>query len=78
MNNLDNPSTDIIPFYADFARAFDTVLFFKLRKLSVGGCFLVLLINYLENRKHFVRPGNVQSTKLNLSSGVPVIGLLHQ
>ena len=71
----DNPSTDIIAFYTDFAKAFDKVphtqLIFKLRKLCVGGCFLDLLINYLENRKHFVQLGNVQSTGPNLSSGVP-------
>ena len=42
-----------------------------MENMGVGGCFLQVLVDYLTNRKHYVRIGNCSSTKLNITSGVP-------
>ena len=70
-----DPKTEILAFHTDFAKAFDKVphteLLHKLEKMGVGGCFLQVLVDYLTNRKHYVRNGNCSSTKLIIPSGVP-------
>ena len=69
-----DPKTEILAFYADFAKAFDKVthseLLHKLEYMGEGGCFLQVLVDYLTNRKHYVRIGNYSSTKINITSGV--------
>ena len=70
-----DPKTETLAFYTDFAKAFDKVphseLLHKLENMGVGGCFLHDLVDYLTNRKHYVRIRNCSSTKLNITSGVP-------
>ena len=70
-----DPKTGILAFYTDFAKAFDKVphseLLHKLENLGVGGSFLQVLVDYLTNKKHYVRIGNCSSTQLNITSGVP-------
>ena len=70
-----DPKTEILAFYTDFAKAIDKVphpeLLHKLENMGVSGCFLQVLVDYLTNRKHYVRIGNCSSTKLKITSGVP-------
>ena len=70
-----DPKTELLAFHTDFAKAFDKVphseLLYKLENMGVSGCFLQVLVDYLTNRKHYVRIGNCSSTKLKLTSGVP-------
>ena len=57
-----DPNSEIVAFYTDFSKAFDKVpqyeLIQKVAQIGVGGCLLKILINYLENRKQFVRIDN--------------------
>ena len=70
-----DPKSEILAFHTDFAKAFDKVphseLLHKLENMGVGGCFLQVLVDYLTNRKHYVRIGNCSSTKLIITSAVP-------
>ena len=67
-------SSEIVAFYTDFSNAFDKVPHFellcKVAEIGVGGCILEVLINYLTNRKQFVRVENVCSQMKDVSSGV--------
>ena len=73
---LDNDSsTEIVAFYTDFSKAFDKVPHFelvqKVANIGVGGCLLEIIIDYLDNRKQFVRVDNTRSEILDVASGVP-------
>ena len=78
-----NTSDNIVTFLSDFSKAFDKVplkeLFIKVGQIGVGGCFLYVLVDYLHNRRQFVRADNTSSRILEITSGVPkgsVLGLL--
>ena len=75
-----NPAAQVIAFYSDFSKAFDTVpheLFMsKLSHIGVGGCFLEILYDYLSHRKQYVRIEVHTSKELQVSSGVPQGSLL--
>ena len=43
----------------------------KSPQIGIGGCLLEILINYLENRKQFVRIDNCSSRTLDVTSKVP-------
>ena len=78
---LDNESsTEIVAFYTDFFKAFDKVPHFelvqKVANIGVGGCLLEIIIDYLDNRKQFVRIDNTRSENLDVTSGVPQGSLL--
>ena len=45
-------------------------------QIGVGGCLVEILINYLENRKQFVRIDNCSSRTLDVTIGVPQESLL--
>ena len=75
-----NTSDNIVTFYSDFSKAFDKVphkeLLIKVDQIGVGGCFLEVLIDYLHNRRQFVRADNTSSQFLEITSGVPQGSLL--
>ena len=78
---LDNESsTEIVAFYTDFSKAFDKVPHFELvqkaANIGVVGCLLEIIIDYLDNRKQFVRVDNTRSETLDVTSGVPQGSLL--
>ena len=77
-----DPTTAILAFYTDFAKAFDKLphseLLHKLEDMGVGGCFLQVLVDYLTNRKNYLRIGNCSSTKLNMTPSVPQDSILGQ
>ena len=70
-----NAENHVIAFYTDFSTAFDKVphyeLLEKMNKIGVGGCFLEIIADYLNNRKQFVRADNFSSEILKITSGVP-------
>ena len=67
-------------FYTEISKAFDKVrhyeLIEKVAQIGVSGCLLEILINYLGNRKQFVRIDNCGSGTLDVTSGVPQGSLL--
>ena len=68
---LDNESsTEIVAFYTDFSKAFDKVPHFELEQkvanIGVAGCLLEIIIDYLDNRKNFVRVYNTRSETLDV------------
>ena len=70
---LDNdPNSEVIAFYTDFSKTFDKVPHFELLKkvasIGVGGCLLQVLIDYLSNRKQFVRIDNTCSRRYEWSA----------
>ena len=75
-----DPHSDIVAFYTDFSKAFDKVphleLLKKVAKIGVGGCLLEVLVDYLTNRKQYVRVENTSSDTLDVTSGVPQGSLL--
>ena len=75
-----NTSGNIFTFYSDFSKAFDKVphkeLLIKVGQIGVGGCFLNVLVDYLHNRRQFVRADNTSSRILEITSGVPQGSLL--
>ena len=75
-----NASENIVTFYSDFSKAFDKVphkeLLIKVGQIGVGGCFLEVLVDYLHNRRQFVRADNTSSRILEITSGVPQGSLL--
>ena len=75
-----NTSDNIVTFYSDFSKAFDKVphkeLLIKVGQIVVGGCFLEVLVDYLNNRRQFVRADNTSSRILEITSGVPQGSLL--
>ena len=78
---LDNdPNSEVIAFYTDFSKAFDKVPHFELLKrvanIGVGGCLLQVLMDYLSNRKQFVRVNKTCSGVRDVNSGVPQGSLL--
>ena len=78
---LDNdPNSELIAFYTDFSKAFDKVPHFKLLKkvanIGVGRCLLQVLMDYLSNRKQFVRVDNTCFGVRDVNSGVPQGSLL--
>ena len=78
---LDNNSQDdVVAFYTDFSKAFDKVPHFellqKVANTGVGGCFLEVLVDYLKDRKQYVRVDNQRSITLPVNSGVPQGSLL--
>ena len=78
---LDNESsTKIVAFYTDFSKAFNRVPHFelvqKVANIGVGGCLLEIIIEYLDNRKQFVRVDNTRSETLDVTSRVPQGSLL--
>ena len=48
----------------------------KVANIGVGGCLLEIIIDYLDNRKQFVRVDNTKSETLDVTSGVPQGSLL--
>ena len=48
----------------------------KVSNIGVGGCLLEIIIDYLDNRKQFVRVDNTRSETLDVTSGVPQGSLL--
>ena len=73
---MDNdPTAQVIAFYSDFSKAFDTMphelLTSKLCDNGVGGCFLDILCDYLSQRKQYVRIEDHISKELQVTSGVP-------
>ena len=72
--------SDLVAFYTDFSKAFDRVshylLLCKVASLSVNGCSLELLQDYLSDRKQIVRVDNVSSRPKDVTSGVPQGSLL--
>ena len=48
----------------------------KVAIIGVGGCLLEIIIDYLDNRKQFVRVDNTRSETLDVTSGVPQGSLL--
>ena len=81
---LDNdPNSEVIAFYTDFSKAFDNVPHFELLKkvanIEVVGCLLQFLMDYLSNRKQFVRIDNTCFGLRDVNSGVSqgsLLGLL--
>ena len=75
-----NTSDNIVTFYSDFSKAFDKVphieLLIKVGQIGVGGCFLEVLVDYLHNRRQFVRANNTSSRISEITSGVPQGSLL--
>ena len=75
-----DPQSEIIAFYTDFSKAFDKVphyeLVQKLIDIGVGGCLLEILIDYLSDRRQYVRVDNTSSKILDITSGVPQGSLL--
>ena len=73
-------STEIVALYTDFSKAFDKVPHFelveKVANIGVGGCLLEIIIDYLDNRKQFVRVDNTRSETLDVTSRVPQGSLL--
>ena len=59
----------------DFSKAFDTVnhqtLLSKLSKYGMRGIPLAWFTDYLNNRQQYVKMGNVESNKLQMTCGVP-------
>ena len=66
--------------YTDFSNAFDKVPHFelvqKVANIGVGGCLLEIIVDYLDNRKQFVRVDSTRSETLDVTSGVPQGSLL--
>ena len=60
---------------ADFSKAFDTVRFGKLitkmNKLGLSKTFLILMLNYVSNRRQFVQIDDNQSEVVDVKFGVP-------
>ena len=78
---MDKDTSDnIVTFYSDFSKAFDKVphkeLLIKVGQIGVGGCFLEVLVDYLHNKRQFVRADNTSSRILEITSGVPQGSLL--
>ena len=75
-----NTSDNIFIFYSDLSKAFDKVtheeLLIKVGQIGVGGCFLDVLVDYLRNRRQFVRANNTSSRISEITSGVPQGSLL--
>ena len=75
-----DPYSEIIAFYTDFSEAFDKgphyELIQKLIDIGVGGCLLEILIDFLKNRRQYVRVDNTSSKILDITSGVPQGSLL--
>ena len=74
--NLDaNPSIDTIGVFLDMSKAFDKVwhngLIHKLQSYGIQSNLLVLLKNYLSNRKQRVVINGVTSSWKSIRSGVP-------
>ena len=75
----DNPNSAIIAFYTEFSKAFDKAPHFYLKKVAhirVGGYPLQVLVDYLINRKQFVRIDNPCSGLRDVNSGMPQGSLL--
>ena len=70
-----DPNSENVAFYTDLSKAFDKVPHYeiiqKVSQIRVGGSFLQIWINYIENRKQCVRIDNGSSRTLNVTSGVP-------
>ena len=70
-----DPQSEIIAFYTDFSKTFDKVpnyeLIQKLDDIGVGGCLLEILIDYLSDRRQYMRVDNTSSKILDITSGVP-------
>ena len=66
--------TGITVVYIDFAKAFDSVphdkLVHRLKTYGINGQLLLWIKNFLSDRNHCTRVGNVESTILPLLSGV--------
>ena len=73
--NDNKKQKELTVLYLDFAKAFDTVphelLLRKVALFGVGGKLLKLMASYLTDRVQFVKINNHESTKRNVTSGVP-------
>ena len=71
----DNPTIDVRGIFLDISKAFDKVwhdgLLFKLKTYGVAGDLLLLLKNYLKNRKQRVALNCQTSEWRKINSGVP-------
>ena len=71
----NDPTARVIAFYSDFSKAFDTVphdlLIAKLCDIGLGGCFLDIIYDYLNQRKQYVRIEDHTSKELQVNSRVP-------
>ena len=65
----------VIGLFLDFSKAFDTVdhaiLFKKLDTFGIRGVAFDWLVDYLKDRKQFVKYGSQSSSILNITCGVP-------
>ena len=70
-----DPHSEINALYFDFSKTFDKLPHYekiqKLIDIGVGGCLLEILIDYLNDRRQYVRVNNTSSKILNITSGVP-------
>ena len=75
-----DPQSEIIAFYTDLSKAFDKVQHYKLIQklidIGVGVCLLEILIDYLSDRRQYVRVDITSSKILDITSGVPQGSLL--
>ena len=65
----------LIGIFMDLSKAFDTIdhdiLIYKLRRYGIQGLALSWIIDYLSNRKQYVRFQSSESSKSNITCGVP-------
>ena len=70
-----DPQSEIIAFYTDFSKVFDKVphneLIQKMIDIGVGRCLHEILVDYLSDRRQYVRVDNTSSKILDITSGVP-------
>ena len=65
-----------ITIFMDLSKAFDTlnhdILIYKLKSYGLSDAALKLMQSYLTNRKQYVEINNTQSTKNDITVGVPI------
>ena len=71
----EDHSTEVTVFHTDFSKAFDKVAHYTLiqkgKIFGVDGSLFEILINYLENRKQFVRVDNTRPKTFDITGGEP-------
>ena len=75
ITNLSDQGKLPFSIFIDLTKAFDcldhSILLNKLKHYGIGGTSLSLLSNYLQNRSQYTFYGSNESTKMNLTCGVP-------
>ena len=76
----EDDSSEIVALYTDFSKTCDKVPHFELLCKTVeigdGGCILEFLLDYMTNRKQFLRVENICSQMKDVKRGVPQETLL--